>query len=202
MVVRVVFALVTLVTLLVVLGSAPLATATEEAATESKTATEATTTEAGTTTTSVSMPTTTTTVQQTAADAEKTSPPVIRYLAKSELFLTVTTEPQTLPPSEGSIVLRLTDVNGVARANETLHLVLRGRTHVLVNTAMVTGDDGTARVGTYFSSAGTYTLTVTHRTETVEVPIIVRGTMVLVTGAVLALGVVLALLFEKKLGRA
>ena len=111
---------------------------------------------------------------------------------------TLTTNPDPLPPSEGTLIVTLTR-NNTPVAGERVTLRLEGRKHTLVETDVVTDTQGQVRIVTYFASAGEYTLLITNGNDTASFPVRVRGTIVLVTGFIIALGILLALLFEKRL---
>ena len=111
---------------------------------------------------------------------------------------TLTTNPDPLPPSEGALIVTLTR-NGVPVTGERVTLRLEGRERTLVETDVVTDTQGQVRIVTYFASAGKYTLLITNENDTASFPVRVRGTFVLVAGLVIALGILLALLFEKRL---
>lgn len=123
---------------------------------------------------------------------------VVDSLPIEGFIATFTTEPDPLPPSDGTLTITLTR-NGVPVAGERVTLSLEGRKRVLVETDVVTDAEGKVRLRTYFSSAGEYTLILRAGEDEVSFPVIVRGTVVLVSGLVIALGILVALLFEKRL---
>jgi len=129
---------------------------------------------------------------------ETEDPPVpTESRALGELVATLTTKPERLSPREGTLIITLTHDTEPAR-NEAFTLRLEGRKRVLAQTNVVTDNEGRIELATYFSSPGEYTLTLTNDSDAVTFPVTVRGTRLLIIGFLVASGVLLALLFERK----
>jgi hypothetical protein len=112
--------------------------------------------------------------------------------------VTLTTTPERLPPSEGTLIITLQE-NNLPVAGEQFTLRLEGRKRILVETTVVTDENGQVRLATYFASPGNYELIITTINGQAVFPLVVRGTQLLVIGLLVASGVLFALLFEKRL---